>query len=49
LLFAFLPDKKKKSGNKNEDREQQLKDEIRDGFKDKISVLAVSYHNLGVE
>lgn len=34
---------------KNPDNLQDKKDEIKKEFKDKISILAVSYHNLGVE
>ena len=49
LLFAFLPEPKGKSSKKAEARENEKREEIKTSFKDKISVLSVSYHNLGVE
>jgi hypothetical protein len=42
----------KEAKKRNDDHSEQLKakkDEIKKDFKDKISILAVSYHNLGVE
>lgn len=47
----FLPDKRKaKSKSKSElDAEQELKEEIKKEFKDRVSILTVAYHNLGVE
>ena len=49
--MVFLPDKRKaKQKSKSEqDFEQELKEEIKKEFKDRISILAVAYHNLGVE
>ena len=55
LLLVFLPERKvtasKGAGKSQEiiDREQETMKEIKKDFKDKVSILAVSYHNLGVE
>lgn len=50
LLQCFLPDSMavKRSSKTNEELQNQ-NEEIKKEFKDKISILAVSYHNLGVE
>ena len=46
LLMVFLPEKKSRGKDKaKEQREEEIKKE----FKDRVSILAVSYHNLGVE
>ena len=47
--MEFMPERKgpentKKSKSLEENREEIMKD-----FKDKVSILAVAYHNLGVE
>ena len=49
--MVFLPDKRKaKSKTKQEvDLEAEMKEEVKKEFKDRISILAVAYHNLGVE
>lgn len=55
LLLVFLPERKEtaaKGAGKSQDvidREQETMKEIKKDFKDKVSILAVSYHNLGVE
>ena len=46
LLFTFLPETKQ---NYNKKDGQDLKDEMKKEFKDKISILAVAYHNLAVQ
>jgi len=47
LLMVCLPERKE---NKNKNKQKDLKEEgIKQEFKDRISILAVSYHNLGVE
>lgn len=55
LLMVFLPERKEtaargagKSQNVIE-REEEIIKEIKKDFKDRVSILAVSYHNLGVE
>jgi hypothetical protein len=49
--MVLLPEKKKgKTRTKKElDIEQEVRDEIKKEFKDRISILAVAYHNLAVE
>jgi len=49
--MVFLPDKRNIKNKKNDlqDVELDMKEEIKKEFKDRISILAVAYHNLGVE
>mmetsp|Transcript_12965 Transcript_12965/g.20080 ORF Transcript_12965/g.20080 Transcript_12965/m.20080 type:complete len:114 (+) Transcript_12965:458-799(+) len=51
LLMVFLPDKRNvKAKSKHElDVELEMKEEVKKEFKDRISILAVAYHNLAVE
>jgi len=46
LLFTFLPETKQNVSKKDG---KELKDEMKKEFKDKISILAVAYHNLAVQ
>jgi tetratricopeptide (TPR) repeat protein len=46
LLFTFLPETKQNYSKKDG---KELKDEMKKEFKDKISILAVAYHNLAVQ
>ena len=55
LLMAFLPDRKE-NDHLHGSNHQKIKDlkkdktsDILNDFKDRISILAVSYHSLGVE
>jgi len=48
LLMTFLPIKKSDAKGKK-DITEDLREEIQDQFKDNISILCVSYHNLAVE
>jgi hypothetical protein len=45
-LKAFLPKREKMVES---DEQKQLNQEIEKNFKDRIAVLAIAYHNLGVE
>jgi len=47
LLMELMPDTVSSSKNKN--KLQSHQEEIKKDFKDRVSILAVSYHNLGVE
>lgn len=47
LLMDLLPDKM--GATTKGSREKKLQDDIKKDFKERISILAVSYHNLGVE
>lgn len=54
LLIEFLPSRKdtkktSKEKEKDKEREKEKDEELKKEFKDRISTLAVSYHNLGVE
>jgi len=44
--MELMPDKKNESRKAKHERDM---DEIKKDFKDRVSILAVSYHNLGVE
>lgn len=44
----LLPDKMGAS-HKSKKEKKDLQDEIKKDFKERISILTVSYHNLGVE
>lgn len=46
--MTFLPIKKSDL-KKKQDNTDELREEIQDQFKDNISILCVSYHNLAVE
>jgi len=46
LLMELMPDK---MGSKKDRQLEQFHEEIKKDFKDRVSILAVSYHNLGVE
>jgi len=46
LLKAFLPKREKMVES---EEQMNMNYEIEKNFKDRISVLAISYHNLGVE
>jgi hypothetical protein len=46
LLMAFLP---KRQYMNESDQQQQLNYEMEKNFKDRIAVLSIAYHNLGVE
>lgn len=49
LLMTFLPIKKSDEKKKKQDNMDELVAEVQDQFKDNISILCVSYHNLAVE
>lgn len=44
----MMPDKKGSGKTKHKSLEKNS-EEIKKDFKDRVSILAVSYHNLGVE
>lgn len=46
--MTFLPTKMS-DFKKKQDNTDELREEIQDQFKDNISILCVSYHNLAVE
>jgi len=48
LLMDLLPDKMGAS-NKGRKDKKDTQDDIKKDFKERVSILAVSYHNLGVE
>lgn len=48
LLMDLLPDKMGAT-NKGRKEKKEQQDEIKKDFKERVSILAVSYHNLGVE
>lgn len=48
LLKAFLPQRAKGASEETEEQKKENKD-IEKNFKDRVAVLAIAYHNLGVE
>ena len=48
LLFHFLPNKDKKNKESLESKNKQQVQMQKD-FKDRVAVLTIAYHNLGVE
>ena len=54
LLKELMPQMKSSAGDQKKMKEDgnklhELQDEIKKDFKDRVSILAVAYHNLGVE
>jgi len=51
LLKELMPQMKDKAGKLKEESSKinENSDEIKKDFKDRVSILAVAYHNLGVE
>lgn len=53
LLMVFLPERKendpKNLSNKFKGPKEEREEDIKKDFKDRISILAVAYHNLAVE
>lgn len=47
--MEFMPEKKGAEHTKKTKSLEEHREEIMKDFKDKVSILAVSYHNLGVE
>jgi hypothetical protein len=51
--MVFLPERKederKDMGRKDDNPKVQREADIKKDFKDRVSILAVAYHNLGVE
>ena len=50
-MFVFLPtkDKKKRRSEYKNDEEYEANLKLEKEFKDRIAVLTIAYHNLGVE
>jgi hypothetical protein len=52
--MVFLPERKEKDDRKNMSKvfkgpKEEREEDIKKDFKDRVSILAVAYHNLGVE